>query len=228
VSVPAASVMSSYAKMNFRAAPQTQQPLSEINGFFDSISHAINMAWTQWAGQASLGDVVINAGIGTGGRVAGPDWGPLINAHAPFSGSFGQHWKAVSSVLSGQWNAYQNSISVPGLPLWPTFALMAAPQAPPTPNTPVPLLTLMQNRGAISRASLSDQFLRQLMKQAPNDRPLFDALAGAIDTGFTMWHTSATVKNVIGMGPVPGFAPPFVPAGPVVGGISLRVPGTFA
>lgn len=215
--------MSSYAKLNFRAAPQ-----NEIIVFFDDICNAINLAWTQWAIQASLGDVVINGGIGKGGRVMGPEWRPLLESRLTPASSFVPHWKAVATVLSSQWNFYQNSISVPGLPLWPMFAMVAAPQAPPTANTPIPLQVLAQDKGAINRAVLRDLFLKQLTKQAPDDHPIFDALAGAIETGFTMWHASTTVKNVIGAGPVPSFAPPRVPAGPVVSGISLRVPGTFA
>jgi hypothetical protein len=228
LSIPAASVMSSFARMNFRAAPQMQQPQNDVTSFFDDICSAIHQAWTQWAIQASLGDVVINAAIGTGGRVMGPEWGPLLQSRLTPTSSFGPHWRAVAGVLSSQWNLYQNSISVPGLPLWPTFAMVAAPQAPPTPSTPIPLQVLAQDKGALSRALLREQFLGELTRQTPDDRPLFEVLAGAIETGFTMWQTSTVVKNVIGAGPVPSFAPPQVMAGPVVSGISLRVPGTFA
>jgi hypothetical protein len=33
------------------------------------------------------------------------------------------------------------------------------------------------------------------------------------------------VTNVLGTGPVPTFAPPYVPVGPVVGGIANMPPG---
>ena len=33
------------------------------------------------------------------------------------------------------------------------------------------------------------------------------------------------VTNVIGTGPVPTFAPPYVPGGPVVGGVGSMPPG---
>jgi len=226
MSVPAASVIGNFAKMNFKAAPQAQA--KDVNAFFEGITSAINAAWTQWAAMASLGDVIINAHIGMGGRVMGPELGPLIQSRMPPTGPFVPHWKAVAKVLSSQWNLYQNSISVPGLPLWPTFATVAAPQAPPTPNIPVPLQTLKQDANALSRAILREQFLQQMTQPAPNDRALFDALAAAIEASFNMWQTSTTVKNVMGTGPVPAFAPPYVPVGQVVGGISLRVPGTFA
>jgi hypothetical protein len=226
MSVPAASVIGNFAKMNFKAAPQTQA--KDVNAFLESVTSAINAAWTQWVAIASLGDVIINANIGTGGRVMGPELGPFIQSQMPPAGPFVPHWKAVAKVLSSQWNLYQNSISVPGLPLWPTFAAVPAPQAPPTPNIPVPLLTLKQDASTLGRGILRELFLQQMTQPSPNDRPLFDALAAAIETSFKMWQTSTTVKNVMGTGPVPTFAPPYVPVGQVVGGVSLRVPGTFS
>jgi hypothetical protein len=35
------------------------------------------------------------------------------------------------------------------------------------------------------------------------------------------------VTNVLGTGPVPTFAPPYVPVGPVVGGVANMTPGGF-
>jgi hypothetical protein len=35
------------------------------------------------------------------------------------------------------------------------------------------------------------------------------------------------VTNVLGTGPVPTFAPPYVPVGPVVGGVGNMTPGGF-
>ena len=35
------------------------------------------------------------------------------------------------------------------------------------------------------------------------------------------------VTNVLGTGPVPTFAPPYVPVGPVVGGVGTMMPGGF-
>jgi len=218
--------MSAHAKLNFRPALLAAQP-AEVNNFFDNISSAIHHVWTRWAAHASLGDVRIEAGMGTGGRVSGPDWGPLLEAQMPPS-PFEAHWKVVASVLGAQWNRYQNSIAVPGLPLWPAFRMVPAPQAPPTPNTPVALTMLAQNRETVSRAVLREHFLDQFPNPAPEDHALFDALAGAIEWAFDGWQTSTSVKNVIGTGPVPSFSPPKVPAGSVVGGVSLRMPGTFA
>ena len=45
---------------------------------------------------------------------------------------------------------------------------------------------------------------------------LFNALATGINTMFVAWKASTMVTNVLGSGPIPTFAPPAVPVGPVV------------
>jgi hypothetical protein len=56
---------------------------------------------------------------------------------------------------------------------------------------------------------------------------LFTALAQAFNTVFQMFKISTIVFPVLGMGPIPTFAPPFVPVGPVLGGTSLPIPGAL-
>ena len=48
--------------------------------------------------------------------------------------------------------------------------------------------------------------------------------ANALRVVFESWRASRMVKNLIGTGPVPTFAPPFVPVGPVVGGTAFAPP----
>jgi hypothetical protein len=40
-----------------------------------------------------------------------------------------------------------------------------------------------------------------------------------------MWLPQQQVMLVMGKGPIPTFAPPFVPVGPVMGGDNIAVPG---
>ena len=56
---------------------------------------------------------------------------------------------------------------------------------------------------------------------------MFDALAQAFGTVFQMFKTTTIVQNVLGTGPVPTFAPPFVPVGPVLAGTVIPTPGVF-
>ena len=52
-----------------------------------------------------------------------------------------------------------------------------------------------------------------------------DSIADAFEKVFQIWQTSTQVTNVMGFGPVPTFAPPVVPMGPVVGGLGTMMPG---
>jgi hypothetical protein len=110
------------------------------------------------------------------------------------------------------------------MPWYPAFAAFPGPMAPPMPNVPTPLITLPQTPGPILQESI-----RSGIKK--NARKLVSAgtVADAIATGFLMmfmtWVAGITVKNVMGKGPVPSFAPPYVPVGPVVMGDNLAIPG---
>jgi hypothetical protein len=54
---------------------------------------------------------------------------------------------------------------------------------------------------------------------------LFDALATVLALSFTLWLAAQQVSLVLGTGPIPTFAPPLVPAGPVVAGQTIAAPG---
>jgi len=62
---------------------------------------------------------------------------------------------------------------------------------------------------------------------APHHAQLFESVASAFEQCFQIWQASTMVTNVLGTGPVPTFAPPFVPAGPVIGGMGNMLPGGF-
>jgi len=51
---------------------------------------------------------------------------------------------------------------------------------------------------------------------------LHDAIATALALAFLMWLPSQQVMLVLGKGPIPTFAPPFVPVGPVMAGDKHR------
>jgi len=52
----------------------------------------------------------------------------------------------------------------------------------------------------------------------------FDSVATGLQLPLTMWKASQIVSMVMGTGPVPTFAPPYVPVGAVVGGSILPGP----
>jgi len=56
---------------------------------------------------------------------------------------------------------------------------------------------------------------------------LFESITHGFEQCYNQWKISTIVNQVMAQGPVPTFAPPVVPAGPVVGGIANMIPGGF-
>lgn len=209
----------------------TQKKISDqFTTYIDGICSAICSAWSQWQSAATLIGVSINAVIATGGQVVGPPWLPLIMSSAPKASPMEfKYSMAIAQAIDIGWMAYQASIMVPGLPWYPAFAAVPAPVAPPTPNVPVPVVALTQVTAPISKNVLKTSMMANLGDPtAPHHEELFDSIADAFEKCFQTWQLTTQVTNVLGTGPVPTFAPPVVPAGPVVGGVGNMIPGGFA
>jgi hypothetical protein len=58
-------------------------------------------------------------------------------------------------------------------------------------------------------------------------RPSFAAIAALVIGQVQSKVLMSQVKGVIGTGPVPTFAPPYVPVGAVVGGTAISPPGAL-
>ena len=56
-------------------------------------------------------------------------------------------------------------------------------------------------------------------------RSTFAAIAPLVIVQFQTKVLASLVTQVIGTGPIPTFAPPYVPVGPVVGGTATSLPG---
>jgi hypothetical protein len=87
------------------------------------------------------------------------------------------------------------------------------------------LAALSQNQGVISASTLKSKIQAKVGKTTALGGEIADALAVAFSQVFAMWVTSQMITNVLGKGPVPTFAPPYVPVGPVVGGDNISTPG---
>jgi hypothetical protein len=203
--------------------------VEKIGTFIDGICSAICSAWGTWQSTATLVGVVISGPVATAGQVVGPPWTPLILASGPKdTPSLMKYTNVVANVLGAAWLAYTATIKVPGMPWYPSFAAVPSPVGPPTPNVPVPLSALTQVTSALDPAALKSQMVGMLADPtAPFHVNLFEAIADAFDKCFKIWQPSTMVTNVLGTGPVPTFAPPFVPVGPVVGGVGTMTPGGF-
>jgi hypothetical protein len=226
---PGAPPLVQPASLNKYHTDVQKMHIAKVGAYLDGICSAICSAWSQWQSTATLVGVVINAVTASVGQVVGPPWMPLIMASAPKSTPMElKYSNVVATVLSNAWMQYTATIKVPGMPWYPAFAAFPAPVAPPTPNVPCPVAALTQVDASLQVPLLKQQMVGQLADPgAPFHAELFEAIADAFNKMFTMWKTTTQVTNVLGTGPVPTFAPPYVPAGPVVGGVGTMTPGGF-
>ena len=179
---------------------------------------AISVAVDRWTDEAYFDDLAIFAVHANGqpGCLNGPALDPAIRAALPASltGQKEVMAKSVAEAFSDSFALWQANVTVPGLPWYPAFAFWPGPEADPMPNVPSPLgacvsqyVTKMvvpfELEGAISSA------VPAVMRE---ERVLIRSLAGSLSRAFAVWRSHATVQNVIGFGPVPAWAPPFVPA----------------
>lgn len=218
----------------FRAASgnkyhtDTQKKLhTDYGKFIDDTCKAICQAWSTWQTAATMSGVVVNAITATGGVLAGPPWAPIILASAPKSTPMLMKYSnVIANVISTAWQTFTATVKVPGLPWYPAFAAFPGPVAPPTPNIPVPFAALMQVPMSISKMALKAQMISQLGDPgAPFAPQLFEAIADGFEKSYNAWKVATQVMNVLGTGPIPTFAPPYVPVGPVVMGTGMMAPG---
>ena len=93
----------------------------------------------------------------------------------------------------------------------------------------MPFDKLVQIPISISSTVMKMQMIAQLGDpQAPFPKELFESITDAFEKTYTDWKTKTMVTNVLGTGPVPSFAPPYVPVGPVVAGVGIMPPGGFS
>jgi hypothetical protein len=210
----------------------------EFKSFHDDMLDAVGFAHNLWKLQAKFQNLQVMAvsAIGSPGCLDGPELESNIkNAPmcAAFTGNKAKYRDAVAKGVSKCFKDWQDQVMIPGLPLYPAFAMFPGPMAPPMPNIPVPLVACPS--AMMSRMADPTQMANEMknahagdMKQKDDDKhheALFDALATVISMAFMIWLPSQQMMTVMGKGQIPTFAPPFVPAGPVVAGDNLPIPG---
>jgi hypothetical protein len=202
--------------------------------FHDNILDAIKEAHDQWRMQAGFSNLQVMAvtAIGTPGCLKGPDLEPLIkNASAAVNmeGNEGAFRDAVAKGVGDCFKDWQNAVTIPALPFYPAFAAFPGPIAPPVPNVPFPLILCLSPMiiqliipGIMSKR-MELALDRDVARKDPDKkyRALFMSIEAVLCVAFAIWMVSQQVTNCNGTGPIPTFAPPIVPVGPVVGGMNL-------
>jgi hypothetical protein len=141
----------------------------------------------------------------------------------------------IANVLAAAWIEWAAGfqIRIPGA--YPAFTAVPGPSAPPTRAAISPPLALGSSTGEMSLtapalANRLDTALRGATPQDPRASPdeAMQALANWVQDSFTQWKRAVSLTGLMGRGPVPTFAPPYVPVGPVISGESFSSGALFA
>jgi hypothetical protein len=197
--------------------------LTDPHRLVDRLCNAIGHAWTLWSVKAHFKDVLIMGPTASGGEIEGPPMAPWITSMTGAE-SAPEHEavQAVGGALDESMKRWMSAAKLPGLPIYPAFAAFPGPMAPPMPNVPFPLLAIPNPQvGAIMGMSASGR------AKDPGAVAVASAVLAALGVVFPLWTAAQTVQLMLGRGPVPTFAPPYVPVGPVVGGEIIPIPGHF-
>jgi hypothetical protein len=199
--------------------------------FIDKICGAICSAIDQWMKMTSVAGMIINGPVGVvaPGNVVGPPLFPFIMANgAPVNTpQLLKYSKAVGQAFGTAWQTWQSGLT--GQLMYPPFAAFPGPMAPPTPNIPMPLVAFASpGEAMLSPGTLKSTMIANLGDpDALHHKELFDAISQAFAIVFPIFKATTLFQNVLGTGPIPTFAPPFVPVGPVVMGTSIPTPGVL-
>ena len=200
------------------------------SGKWGAWSRAANMAARKealgWIGQAyvdrNLCKIFAKTVVGTPGVLKsrysfkGEIRKALIAAGAPKASAEG--W---DKAFKESWDRWAKNVMIPGLPFYPAFTAYPGPQAPPMPNVPVPLTTLPSaGMAAMTPDKMTKTVQSRIGSSAKSQEATFaiSAFANDISRRFLMCMSGCQLMNVMGSGPVPSFAPPYIPVGPVING----------
>ena len=200
--------------------------IAKIGGFIDKTCAAICSAWDTWQKAATMAGILVNGPVAAGGALVGPPMQPVIlGKGAVETPNLMKFTNVIATVISNAWMQFTLTVKVPGLPWFPAFVMVTSPVAPPTPNLPCTFAQLVQVPVSISADVMKAQMVAQLGDpQAPYAPQIFECICFAFEQSYNQWKAT-TMVQAKGFGPVPTFAPPVVPGGPVVAGQALVAPG---
>jgi len=219
------------ASNNLQDVDYQRQMHDKYTNLFQGLTSSIAQAWQQFHSSATLEGVSINGPVATGGRIGCPTLETTVYTQSFLAGTGPWELKIREQVAKAFWTCWKqmlDGVRVPGLPWYPAFAAFPGPLAPPMPNVPTPFATIMGDHWAMGMQNLKTTLSNLLQGKMDYHTQFSEALAMSMDGSFQVWKIQTQVINVFGSGPIPTFAPPYVPVGPVVGGTGKMLPGGFA
>lgn len=212
--------------------------LGGSRGSLDKVADAARDSFVE-----GVGDWIAESRI-QGGEVQGPDArlgpGSLTSTHCfePRMMSSLRRAGADPAVASrlarelwGAWSAWAEGFQVQLPGAFPTLAAVPGPVAPPTPPARgvIPIsLGMSTGEMRLSAPILSSNLKRAIASGRTETSMNVDGLAQWVGRAFSQWKSTAHLQGLIAEGPVPTFAPPYVPVGPVIRGGVRSTPGTPA
>jgi len=210
-----------------------------IHTMIDATQYAFNL----WKPTLMFQNIKINGPVAIGSKGCLKTTADFFNlfksfpGHAAISGGkFFNDWRdAVGKGVSECLKKYVDGVTVTGFPWYPAFAAFPGPMAAPMPNVTWPLIACtssglkdITDPNALKKAM--EKNLSSGLKDKSNDKiyaSIFEAIATSLSLGFLMWVSTQMVNLVMGTGNIPSFAPPVMPAGPVVNGQNIPAPGNL-
>jgi len=218
------------------AIDSTDDISKSMDEFIDEMCKAICTSWSNWQNAAMFTTGVISAVtcMISPGSLTSPPYmsASTIIANVNSAGkpaNFMLFVKAIATAIENAWKAWESGL-MGTIMFPPSFASFPGPMHPPTPNIPMPLVALSSAGDALMKKNaLSGLMVANLSGVPINqlNQMFFEKFAEGFCLIFDIWKASTLISNVMGSGPIPTFAPPFVPAGPVMAGYLMPLPGVL-
>jgi hypothetical protein len=139
--------------------------------------------------------------------------------------------QALAKELGGAWREWADGFRMPLPGAYPRLAAVPGPMAPPTPAASAFPVAQGMSAGEyrLSAITLTPRLQAAIRLHGGREASRLDRniqeLAAWVEASFREWKLSAQIVGVKGKGPIPSFAPPYVPVGPVVMGDNVSSPG---
>lgn len=131
---------------------------------------------------------------------------------------FAQQW---DQAFKASFTGWARQVTIPALAWYPLFIYIPNPEAPPTPNVPTPLASLISSgMPGMTPAGLGKAIKQQVGNAVSvNATQAIKQFSVEVGRRFEQFQAKAMVTNVIGSGKVPSYQGGIAnPAGPVVNG----------
>jgi hypothetical protein len=236
VGVGVSTAVAAAAGVGLPALLRAQAPDMDWNTIAKFSQRAFEYAVNEWISRARVQGGTVNGAAATltpGSLVSD------VNLETRM-GEILSSWQApqasmtIARVLAAAWNEWAAGyqLHVPGA--YPKFMAVPAPHAPPTRAAVSPPLSQGSSAGEVSlhAPALANRLVATLrmspMAAAGPPEPAMQNLATWVENSFNQWKGSVTVTGLIGKGPVPVYAPPYVYTAPVVGGSNTSAASVLA